>query len=449
MFSATLSFQSITVNTVSSSDAGWLSGWTYRKAHNIAGSTAGELFNYPILLNVHFNNGADIGEQVYLAGKCRTDFGDIRFTDETGSSELNYWIQQKTDSVQALIWVKISSVPASPAITTIYVYYGNETATTTCNKDWTLSLMSDFEDGTEQGWFVSWSNPTSDGVSSDAYHGNYSRMGGRMYGSWYAGTGVFNDGFMYSIYLPTGSYHFEAYAQTDQQNSYFTPLATSLLADGYAVDNVTSPGTSWQKLSGNFTVSASATIQLDVVFRISVSGELWNGADGYRIDDLLVRPWCNPEPTNSQWGAEQTSPDVSAPQIFIVGWIPTSPYPLVPSSVPRQGEPVSVMANVSDESGGSGLDSVVLHYRINDGEWANVSMVFREDTWWSTTMPGQLGNSTLEFYVTATDNAGNSSTTGIDSYVVVPFLLGDINGDGIVNMWDIGTTARHFMEHTP
>jgi hypothetical protein len=107
------------------------------------------------------------------------------------------------------------------------------------------------------------------------------------------------------------------------------------------------------------------------------------------------------------------------------------------------------MANVSDESGGSGLDSVVLHFRINDGEWANVSMVFREDTWWSTTMPGQLGNSTLEFYVTATDNAGNSSTTGIDSYVVVPFLLGDINGDGIVNMWDIGTTARHFMEHTP
>jgi hypothetical protein len=25
----------------------------------------------------------------------------------------------------------------------------------------------------------------------------------------------------------------------------------------------------------------------------------------------------------------------------------------------------------------------------------------------------------------------------------------DINGDGIINMMDIGTVARHFMEHYP
>lgn len=130
-----------------------------------------------------------------------------------------------------------------------------------------------------------------------------------------------------------------------------------------------------------------------------------------------------------------------AAQIFIVAWIPTSPYPLIPisSNIPRQGEPVSVIANVSN------ADSVVLHYRVNDGEWANISMTFREDTWWNTTIGGQLGNSTVELYVTAI--AGNIKESGIDSYVVKPFLLGDINGDGIVDMKDIGITARHFGEH--
>lgn len=49
---------------------------------------------------------------------------------------------------------------------------------------------------------------------------------------------------------------------------------------------------------------------------------------------------------------------MTPPQIFTVGWIPINQYPLVPSSVPRQGEPVSVIANVSDELGGSGVDSV-------------------------------------------------------------------------------------------
>jgi hypothetical protein len=107
-FSLVVSVQSVAVDRVASSGSGWLSGWTYRKAHNITGSTAGEQFNYPIRLNVHYNNGVDNNGEVYLAGKCRLDFGDIRFTDSTGASPLDYWIQQKTDGSLALFWVKVS-----------------------------------------------------------------------------------------------------------------------------------------------------------------------------------------------------------------------------------------------------------------------------------------------------------------------------------------------------
>jgi hypothetical protein len=109
-FSLMVSVQSVAVDRVASSGSGWLSGWTYRKAHNITGSTAGEQFNYPIRLNVHYNNGADNNGEVYLAEKCGLDFGDIRFTDSTGASPLDYWIQQKTDGSLALFWVKVSRV---------------------------------------------------------------------------------------------------------------------------------------------------------------------------------------------------------------------------------------------------------------------------------------------------------------------------------------------------
>jgi hypothetical protein len=92
----------------------------------------------------------------------------------------------------------------------------------------------------------------------------------------------------------------------------------------------------------------------------------------------------------------------------------------------------------------------VFHYKVNGGEWNNVSMTLNATTsWWNALIGGQLGDSTVEFYVTAANNAGNTDETGIDSYVVRPFLLGDINGDGKVNIKDVSTVARHFGDHYP
>ncbi len=54
----------------------WLSGWTYRKVHNITGSTAGNQINYPITMSIRYGHGLDNQGEVYLGGKCRADFGD-------------------------------------------------------------------------------------------------------------------------------------------------------------------------------------------------------------------------------------------------------------------------------------------------------------------------------------------------------------------------------------
>jgi len=110
---------------------GWLSGWGYRESH-VIGSASGAGANYQIRVKVNYGSGADSGENVYLAGKCRTDFGDIRFTDYDGSTLLDYWLEAKVDGNYAVLWVEVADDLSSQA-QAIYVYYGRSDAATTSN----------------------------------------------------------------------------------------------------------------------------------------------------------------------------------------------------------------------------------------------------------------------------------------------------------------------------
>ena len=76
------------------SGSNWLSGWSYRKSHEIQGSTAGAVSDYQIKIVVHRKDGTDSGMHVYVGDKCQSDFDDIRFTDANGN-ELDYWLEEK------------------------------------------------------------------------------------------------------------------------------------------------------------------------------------------------------------------------------------------------------------------------------------------------------------------------------------------------------------------
>jgi hypothetical protein len=93
------------------------SSWPYRKAITITGSTAGAQTNYQVNVNVTYSSN------------MKSDFSDSRFTDSDGTTLLNYWLESHTVSTSASFWVKIPSIPAFPSTTTIYVYYGNNSAT--------------------------------------------------------------------------------------------------------------------------------------------------------------------------------------------------------------------------------------------------------------------------------------------------------------------------------
>ncbi len=59
--------------------------------------------------------------------KAKSDGSDIRFTDSDGVTILDYWIEKWNTSGTSILWVKVPNIPAS-STKTIYMYYGNPTA---------------------------------------------------------------------------------------------------------------------------------------------------------------------------------------------------------------------------------------------------------------------------------------------------------------------------------
>jgi hypothetical protein len=110
----------------------WLSGFLYRKPITINNTqNTNTLTNYQVPINI-----------TYVSGKMNADFSDLRFTNATDFL-LPYWIESKVNSQWAYVWVKVDTIPAS-STKTIYVYYGNPSATSLSNGDNTFDFFDDF-----------------------------------------------------------------------------------------------------------------------------------------------------------------------------------------------------------------------------------------------------------------------------------------------------------------
>jgi len=125
--------------------AGWLSPeWRNRKAveiGNFENDTA--LTDYAVKLEV-------VGNKQF-----KSDFGDLRFTTDNGENELNYWIENFTPGIHAVVWVKIPCIPAH-SFTEIYMYYGNlKAASKSCGEE-TFLFYDDFNDCNIDDWSIVW-----------------------------------------------------------------------------------------------------------------------------------------------------------------------------------------------------------------------------------------------------------------------------------------------------
>ena len=110
-----------------------MAGWGYRKKH-VINPAVGAGTNYPIKITVYYGSGVDSGENVYLNEHSRTDFGDIRFTDDDGETILDYSMAEMVDSSYAVFWVEVrDDLSVNPQ--SIFLYYDNPSQTYNGNPD--------------------------------------------------------------------------------------------------------------------------------------------------------------------------------------------------------------------------------------------------------------------------------------------------------------------------
>jgi len=127
-----------------------------------------------------------------------SDGADIRFTESDGKNDIDFWIESWDYQTSAIIWVKVPSIAANPATTTIYLYYGNSSATSASDGVATFNFFDGFDSGTNVNpdkWTYVKSIPTQTSVTGGlltmtAKFGgfSYSRIDGKTpFGTGYIG----------------------------------------------------------------------------------------------------------------------------------------------------------------------------------------------------------------------------------------------------------------------
>ncbi|MEM1684877.1 MAG: DUF2341 domain-containing protein, partial [Nanopusillaceae archaeon] len=144
----------------------WLSDWQYRIPITITERSGNTLTDYQVLVVINTQN-------LISQGKMRSDCGDIRFTDSDGITLLNYWIESGCNSANTRIWVKVPNIPAN-SNKTIYLYYGNPSATSMSNPKTVWLFFEDWENSRDPNWVDGGGFTSADWeYATPGFHGNY------------------------------------------------------------------------------------------------------------------------------------------------------------------------------------------------------------------------------------------------------------------------------------
>ncbi|NCD05863.1 MAG: DUF2341 domain-containing protein, partial [Spirochaetia bacterium] len=142
--------------------AWWDGDWKFKREIKVKENSGSALSNYSTLFYIPYDSD------------MQADFDDLRFVDSAETTEIGYWIENKTDSNFAYVWVKVPNLTAS-INSTIYLYYGNSGASSNSNKSNTFLFVD------EGNVFTSWTKvgTTSQQVTTqgnpqpayEVYHG--------------------------------------------------------------------------------------------------------------------------------------------------------------------------------------------------------------------------------------------------------------------------------------
>jgi hypothetical protein len=109
------------------------SNWSRRKKIRITNGSGSSFSNFQVKVDVTYDPD------------MKSDFGDLRFTDSSGTTTVNYWIESYISSATSTVWLKVPSLPAT-ASADVYMYYGNAGVSTTGSASNTFIFYDGFED---------------------------------------------------------------------------------------------------------------------------------------------------------------------------------------------------------------------------------------------------------------------------------------------------------------
>lgn len=140
----------------------WDANWQFRKSHVILNAT-GAGANYAVSLTVVNGTGSDSDDTVYI-NSSKSDFGDIRFTDNE-AVPIDCYVERVYYGENATFWVRIPG-DISDTNQTVYIYYGNANATATSSPSKTFLFYDGFDDF-PTGWTNSSSGHAGTAVASN------------------------------------------------------------------------------------------------------------------------------------------------------------------------------------------------------------------------------------------------------------------------------------------
>lgn len=280
---------------------------------------------------------------VGLDGKCKTDFGDVRFTDNDGITELDYWMEEKVDSDYAVFWVEVADSLESSNVT-VYIYYGKADATTTSNgittflfyenfdgssvppNGWSLDLIGikQFSEDQANSHFRLYSFTSTQAAWTGRYlHKTIDEITGGFWVKAKVSTNVLIGGIGQGITVlelykdTTLNYQIGFYDGWDAINgsrkSTITTTANNSAngSQNGAIDLIIeiskdgASGTAKTYYDGNEQQSKASVSATFNKIRFDLRGARHVASQEAKVDYIWIRKYIDPEPTHGAWGDEE------------------------------------------------------------------------------------------------------------------------------------------------
>lgn len=393
--------------------AWWDSNWTRKKPIDISVSAGSTVQNFQVPINVTYDSD------------MQSDFGDIKFLNESEDTEFYYWLEEKVDNTWAYFIVNITE-NITTSNQTIYMYYDNPSASSTSDAVNVFDFYKGFEDG-DTGWT---DEDNAWNISTDQVkRGIYSEKG--------IDTSSVADAVFYQNHSLTGEFFWEVDTYVESISGSYLPMGLGVFgSDGtqqdlgafnetpsvFMVHNSTdyltiqsfSTGT-WYKI-GYAVRSTDMDVYVDNFLRnssmdhgnpASDEGQIRFGHGSgtpegvVYIDDMRFRKYNNPMP-DYWFGSEETSMGVTS--------ILVSPADNTNSSDSTQGFVCNATAT------GTNLSNITLYIWDSDGSiyYQNTTEISgtSNQTNWTTTL-------VLDYYkwnCLVYDNTGVYSSWATSNY---------------------------------